>query len=65
MRGEQQIESGRRFRVYQVGGMIVGVLFLALGVGALLAGGGPVVAAIAFVGGAAVLTASIVMMVRS
>jgi hypothetical protein len=51
--------------VYQVVGIVVGVLFIALGVVAFLTGGGPIIAAIAVVGGLAVLIASIVMMVRS
>jgi hypothetical protein len=55
----------RRYRVYQGIGMGLGVLFLAIGVGALLAGGGPIVAIIGIVGGVLCLTASIITMVRS
>jgi len=57
--------GGRRYRVYQIIGIVLAVLFLALGVTAYLTGGGPVIAAIAVVGGLAVLIVSIVMMVRS
>lgn len=65
MSGEHGTGISRRYRVYQVGGIVVGVLFLGLGVAALLAGGGPVIAAIAGIGGLAVIIVSIVMMVRS
>jgi hypothetical protein len=63
--GEHGIDSGRRYRVYQVIGIVIGVLFLGLGIAALLSGGGPVIAAIAGIGGLAVIIVSIVMMVRS
>ncbi|MDQ1112424.1 uncharacterized membrane protein YjjP (DUF1212 family) [Microbacterium testaceum] len=56
---------GRRYRVYQIVGIVLAVLFLALGVAAYLAGGGPVIAAIAVIGGLAVLIVSIITMVRS
>lgn len=63
---EQRVATdGRRYRVYQIIGIVVAVLFLALGVAAFLAGGGPIIAAIAVIGGLAVLIVSIVMMVRS
>lgn len=65
MNGEDSIDGGRRYRAYQVGGLVVGVLFLGLGAAALFAGGGPIIAAIAGIGGLAVLIVSIVMMVRS
>ena len=65
MSGEHGTGTSRRYRVYQVGGIVVGVLFLGLGIAALLAGGGPVLAAIAGIGGLAVIIVSIVMMVRS
>jgi hypothetical protein len=57
--------DSRRYRVYQIIGIVVAVLFLTLGVAAFLTGGGPIIAAIAVVGGLAVLIVSIVMMVRS
>ncbi|KQR23128.1 hypothetical protein ASF76_07805 [Microbacterium sp. Leaf151] len=57
--------DSRRYRVYQIVGIVVAVLFLALGVAAFLTGGGPIIAAIAVVGGLAVLIVSIVMMVRT
>jgi hypothetical protein len=57
--------ADRRYRIYQVVGIVVAVLFLALGVTAFLSGGGPVIAAIAVVGGLAVLVVSIIMMVRT
>ena len=57
--------AGRRYRIYQIIGIVVAALFLALGAAAFLAGGGPIIAAIAVVGGLAVLIVSIVMMVRS
>ncbi|MDQ1085079.1 MULTISPECIES: hypothetical protein [Microbacterium] len=62
---EHKTTEGRRYRVYQVIGIVVAALFLALGVTAFLAGGGPIISAIAVVGGLAVLIVSIVMMVRS
>lgn len=63
---EQKVRDGEtRYRVYQVLGIVVAVLFLALGVVAFLTGGGPVISAIAVVGGLIVLIASIVTMVRS
>jgi hypothetical protein len=63
---EQEVRGGApRYRVYQVVGIVLGVLFLALGVVAFLSGGGPIIAAIAAVGGLAVLITSIVTMVRS
>ncbi|MGN7969402.1 hypothetical protein [Microbacterium sp. 22296] len=63
---EQRVATdSRRYRVYQIIGIVVAVLFLALGVAAFLAGGGPIIAAIAVIGGLAVLIVSIVMMVRS
>ena len=57
--------DSRRYRAYQIIGIVVAVLFLALGVAAFLTGGGPIIAAIAVVGGLAVLIVSIVMMVRT
>ncbi len=65
MSGEESIDSGRRYRVYQVCGIVLAILFIGLGVGAFFAGGGPVIAAIGVVGGLLVLIVSIVMMVRS
>ncbi|KZE43209.1 hypothetical protein [Microbacterium sp. T32] len=65
MSGKHGTGTSRRYRVYQVGGIVLGVLFLGLGIAALLAGGGPVIAAIAGIGGLAVIIVSIVMMVRS
>lgn len=62
---DQKTSSAGRYRAYQVGGIVVAVLFLAIGVAAFVAGGGPVIAAIAVIGGLAVLTVSILMMVRS
>ncbi|MBB3159289.1 hypothetical protein FHS07_003007 [Microbacterium proteolyticum] len=57
--------DSRRYRVYQIIGIVVAVLFLSLGVAAFLTGGGPIIAAIAVIGGLAVLIVSIVMMVRT
>ncbi|BAJ75269.1 hypothetical protein MTES_2305 [Microbacterium testaceum StLB037] len=51
--------------MYQVIGIVLGVLFIALGVVAFLSGGGPIIAAIAAIGGLAVLITSIITMVRS
>lgn len=65
MSEQKTVTDGRRYRVYQIVGIVVAVLFLALGVSAYLVGGGPIIAAIAVVGGLAVLIVSIVMMVRS
>ncbi|MDQ1124534.1 hypothetical protein QE412_003107 [Microbacterium trichothecenolyticum] len=63
---EERIRDGvTRYRVYQVLGIVVAALFLTLGVVAFLTGGGPIIAAIAVVGGLIVLIASIVTMVRS
>jgi len=62
---QKTTHDGRRYRVYQIVGIALAVLFLALGVAAYLAGGGPIIAAIAVIGGLAVLIVSIVMMVRS
>jgi hypothetical protein len=59
---EQQL---RRYRVYQIIGLVAGVAFIALGVAAFLAGGGPIVAIIALVGGVLIVGVSIVTMVRS
>jgi hypothetical protein len=63
--GEHGTGISRRYRVYQVGGIVVGVLFLGLGLAALVAGGGPIIAGIAGIGGLAVIIVSIVTMVRS
>ena len=60
MNGEDSIDGGRRYRAYQVGGLVVGVLFLGLGAAALFAGGGPIIAAIAGIGGLAVLILSLI-----
>lgn len=65
MSDQKTTDVDRRYRVYQVAGIVLAVLFLALGVAAFLTGGGPIIAAIAVIGGLAVLIASIVMMVRS
>lgn len=65
MSDQKTTDVNRRYRVYQVGGIVLAVLFLALGVAAFLTGGGPIIAAIAVIGGLAVLIVSIVMMVRS
>lgn len=54
-----------RYRVYQIIGIAIGVVFLAVAAWAFFGGGGPIVAAIAAVGGVAVLLVSIVSMVRS
>ncbi|WP_148272864.1 hypothetical protein [Microbacterium testaceum] len=63
---EQEVQHGTsRYRVYQVIGIVLGVLFIALGVVAFLSGGGPIIAAIAAIGGLAVLITSIITMVRS
>ena len=55
----------RRYRVYQVIGLIVGAVFLALGVAAFVADGGPIVGGIALLGGALCVVAAIVTMIRS
>lgn len=65
MSDDRTATDGRRYRIYQIIGIVLAVLFLGLGVTAFLAGGGPVIAAIAIIGGLAVLIVSIVMMVRS
>lgn len=65
MSEQRTTTDSRRYRVYQVIGIVVAVLFLALGIAAFLTGGGPIIAAIAVVGGLAVLIVSIVMMVRT
>lgn len=65
MSEQKTTQVSRRYRVYQIIGIVLGVLFLALGVAAYLAGGGPVIAAIAVIGGLAVLIVSIITMVRS
>ncbi|WP_314453369.1 hypothetical protein [uncultured Microbacterium sp.] len=65
MSEQRMTTDSRRYRVYQIIGIVVAVLFLALGVAAFLTGGGPIIAAIAVVGGLAVLIVSIVMMVRT
>jgi uncharacterized membrane protein YjjP (DUF1212 family) len=62
---QKTTQVSRRYRVYQIIGIVLGVLFLALGVAAYLAGGGPIIAAIAVIGGLAVLVVSIITMVRS
>jgi len=62
---QKTTQVSRRYRVYQIIGIVLAVLFLALGVAAYLAGGGPVIAAIAVIGGLAVLIVSIITMVRS
>lgn len=64
MEDEQQLGAGR-YRVYQIIGFVVGAAFVALGVLAFIAGGGPIVAAISFIGGIVVLAVSIIDMVRS
>jgi hypothetical protein len=46
-------------------GIIVGVLFLALGVAAFLAEGGPIVGAIAVAGGVLTIAASVFTLVRA
>lgn len=65
MSDQKTTNVDRRYRVYQIGGIVLAVLFLSLGVAAFLTGGGPIIAAIAVIGGLAVLIVSIVMMVRS
>ncbi|MDU0367964.1 hypothetical protein AB0O16_06940 [Microbacterium sp. NPDC089180] len=65
MSDQKTSNVSRRYRVYQIVGIVLAVLFLALGVAAFLTGGGPIIAAIAVIGGLAVLVVSIVMMVRS
>lgn len=65
MSDDRTATGGRRYRVYQVIGIVLAALFLALGVTAYVAGGGPIIAAIAIAGGLAVLIISIVLMVRS
>ena len=64
MSGERQVGNGR-YRVYQVTGIVLGAFFLAVGLAALFAGGGPIIGAIAIAGGLTVVAVSIVMMVRS
>ncbi|MEW1707425.1 hypothetical protein AB0230_09310 [Microbacterium sp. NPDC089190] len=65
MSDQKTSNVSRRYRVYQIVGIVLAVLFLALGVAAFVTGGGPIIAAIAVIGGLAVLVVSIVMMVRS
>lgn len=64
MEDEQRL-GATRYRVYSIIGIVVGLLFLALGVAAFLAGGGPIVGTIAAVGGVVVLVVSVVNMVRA
>ncbi|MFG6444215.1 hypothetical protein ACFXP7_02950 [Microbacterium sp. P06] len=64
MEDERQLGRGR-YRVYQIIGLIVGVAFIALGVVAFFAGGGPFIAAIAVAGGLLAVIVSVVDMVRS
>lgn len=54
----------RRSPVLPVIGIVVGAVFLAIGAAALLGGGGPIVAAIAFAGGALTVAAGILTLVR-
>jgi uncharacterized membrane protein YjjP (DUF1212 family) len=61
---EQQLGT-RRYRVYQIIGLVLGVAFIGLGVAAYFGGGGPIVAAIAAIGGLLVLVVSLINMVRS
>jgi len=63
--GDRSIGGNGRYRVYQVIGLILGALFVAVGLAAILGGGGPVIGVIGLVGGVAVIAVSIVMMVRS
>jgi membrane associated rhomboid family serine protease len=62
---DQQQRSTTRYRVYQVIGIVLGVLFLGLAAAAFFGGGGWIVAAIAAVGGVLCLTASLITLVRT
>ncbi|MFG6402075.1 MULTISPECIES: hypothetical protein [unclassified Microbacterium] len=64
MEDEQQL-SRSRYRVYPIIGIVLGLVFLGLGAGAFLAGGGPIVGTIALVGGVLVLVVSIINLVRA
>lgn len=61
----EQQQSTVRYRVYQVTGIVIGVLFLALAAAAFFGGGGWIIALIALVGGLLCLTASLVTMFRT
>ena len=62
---DQQRLGTTRYRVYQIMGIVIGLVFLGLAAAAYFAGGGPIIAAIAAAGGIVVLIVSIVSMVRS
>jgi len=62
---QEERRSTRRYRVYQVIGLALGVVFLGLAAAAFFGGGGPIIAVIAAAGGVLVLAASIVAMVRT
>jgi hypothetical protein len=62
---EQGERSVTRYRVYQLIGMVIGVLFLGLAVAAFLGGGGPIVAAIAAAGGLLCIVAAIITFART
>ena len=64
MEDEQRL-GATRYRVYSIVGIVVGLLFLALGVAAFLGGAGPIVGTIAAAGGVVVLIVSIVNVVRA
>jgi hypothetical protein len=54
----------RRPRAASVIGIVVGAIFLALGVAAFFVGGGPIVGAIALTGGVLTVAASVYTLVR-
>lgn len=63
---EPESEMGAtRFRLYQIVGLVLGVLLLVTGILALFLGGGPVLGWVMIVGGAAALIASIYQLRRS
>lgn len=61
---EHQQHLGRR-RVLEIIGLVVGLAFIALGVTAYFAGGGPIIPIIAVAGGLLIVIAAVVNLVRS
>lgn len=59
-----QDRTARRSRTPGVIGIVVGALFLAVGVAAFALGGGPIIGVIALVGGTLTVAASVLTLVR-
>ncbi|WP_322410775.1 hypothetical protein [Microbacterium invictum] len=63
---ESESEMGRtRYRLYMIIGLVVAILLLAAGVGALLTNGGPVLGWFMVVAGLAIAIVSVVQLRRS